>query len=454
MLTVYFLDDDILIINELKSIINWEENYFKIVGYNTDPEIAKLEIIKKNPTLVICDVQMDGLNGLKLAELVKKTNPNIDFVYLSAYDKFDYAVEAIRLGAIRYIKKPIKKDDLINLLLEIKHKNQNDLSEHIYNALVNHNDDLIDLFKNNPFLPDNEPYNVISLNGKNHQILIEEIKKNSSLIYLIYSDENFATLIAFNLKHYDELIKKYNDISLAISPLLENYNEIDKYLRLTRIATKQKFLTNKNEHILINDNKSYLDIYNKFKDCEHVFELQQYIKDLKLDLINNHIIVYNLQYIYRSIVYALIRFNLVDYDILDISILDEYENIDDLITDLLNYFDNNENNDFSELIISEVKNKLKNNIKNKIPLSYFAESYGYNISYFSQLFKKVVGTSYAEYFILLKMDQAKLLITNTSMSLQNIASEVGYDDYYHFSKMFKKYTKYSPTEFRNLYHKK
>lgn len=53
MLTVYFVDDDILIINELKSIINWEENYFKIVGYNTDPEIAKLEIIEKNPTLVI-----------------------------------------------------------------------------------------------------------------------------------------------------------------------------------------------------------------------------------------------------------------------------------------------------------------------------------------------------------------------------------------------------------------
>lgn len=454
MLTVYFIDDDILIINELKSIISWEENYFKIVGYNTDPEIAKLEIIEKNPTLVICDVQMDGLNGLKLAEIVKKTNPNIDFVYLSAYDKFDYAVEAIRLGAIRYIKKPLKKDDLINLLLEIKKKNQNDLSDQIYNALVNHNDNLIDLFKNNPFLPQNEQYNVISISGKNHQMLIEEIKKNSSLTYLIYSDENFATLIAFNLKNYDELIKKYNDLSLAVSPILNNYNEIDKYLRLTRIATKQKFLTNKNEHIVINDNKSYLDIYNKFKDCEHVFELQQYIKDLKLDLINNHVIVYNLQYIYRSIVYALIRFNLVDYDILDISILDEYENIDDLILDLLNYFANNENNDFSELIISEVKNKLKNNIKNKIPLSYFAESYGYNISYFSQLFKKVVGTSYAEYFILLKMDQAKLLITNTSMSLQNIACEVGYDDYYHFSKMFKKYTKYSPTEFRNLYHKK
>ena len=55
MLTVYFVDDDILIINELKNIINWNEYYFEIVGYNVDPLLAKEEILQKKPTLVICD---------------------------------------------------------------------------------------------------------------------------------------------------------------------------------------------------------------------------------------------------------------------------------------------------------------------------------------------------------------------------------------------------------------
>ena len=135
MLTVYFVDDDILIINELKNIINWNEYHFEIVGYNVDPLLAKEEILQKKPTLVICDVQMDGLNGFKLAEEVKQANSHINFVYLSAYDKFDYAVEAIRLGAIRYIKKPLKKEQLINLLLEINTKNQTDFNEQIYNNL-------------------------------------------------------------------------------------------------------------------------------------------------------------------------------------------------------------------------------------------------------------------------------------------------------------------------------
>ena len=454
MLTVYFVDDDILIINELKNIINWNEYYFEIVGYNVDPLLAKEEILQKKPTLVICDVQMDGLNGFKLAESIKQLNSHINFVYLSAYDKFDYAVEAIRLGAIRYIKKPLKKEQLINLLLEINTKNQTDFNEQIYNNLVNHAESIKDLFENNALLPKNESFNIITLNGKNHQKVIEDIQGISSMTYCIYSDENFTSVIVFNLKNFTSFIQNYPKISSGISPILTNYEHIDKYLRLTRIASKQKFLTGKNEHIIIEENNNYLKICNQFKECEKIFELQQLIKNLKENLIKNNIIVYSLQSIYKSIVYALIRFNLVDKDIFDISVLDEYDNIDDLINDLLNYFNKNDNNDFSELIINEVKTELINNIDKKIPLSYFAKKYGYNISYFSQLFKKIVGTSFAEYFILLKMDKAKLLITNSSTPLQNIASSVGYDDYYHFSKMFKKYTQYSPTEFRNIYIKK
>lgn len=454
MLTVYFVDDDILIINELKNIINWNEYYFEIVGYNVDPLLAKEEILQKKPTLVICDVQMDGLNGFKLAESIKQLNSHINFVYLSAYDKFDYAVEAIRLGAIRYIKKPLKKEQLINLLLEINTKNQTDFNEQIYNNLVNHAESIKDLFENNALLPKNESFNIITLNGKNHQKVIEDIQGISSMTYCIYSDENFTSVIVFNLNNFTSFIQNYPKISSGISPILTNYEHIDKYLRLTRIASKQKFLTGKNEHIIIEENNNYLKICNQFKECEKIFELQQLIKNLKENLIKNNIIVYSLQSIYKSIVYALIRFNLVDKDIFDISVLDEYDNIDDLINDLLNYFNKNDNNDFSELIINEVKTELINNIDKKIPLSYFAKKYGYNISYFSQLFKKIVGTSFAEYFILLKMDKAKLLITNSSTPLQNIASSVGYDDYYHFSKMFKKYTQYSPTEFRNIYIKK
>ena len=108
MLTVYFVDDDILILEELKQIIDWSSFGFKIVGFATDPLLAEEEIINLEPTLVITDVQMDGLSGLALANKLHKI-VNSKFVFLSVYDRFDYAVEAIKIGALRYIKKPIKK---------------------------------------------------------------------------------------------------------------------------------------------------------------------------------------------------------------------------------------------------------------------------------------------------------------------------------------------------------
>ena len=58
MLKVYFVDDDNLIIEELKSIVDWSKYDFEICGFSTDSLIAKEEIIKLNPHLVISDVQM------------------------------------------------------------------------------------------------------------------------------------------------------------------------------------------------------------------------------------------------------------------------------------------------------------------------------------------------------------------------------------------------------------
>lgn len=452
MLSIYFIDDDILTINELRNIIDWNEYDFEITGYNTDPIEAKKEILEKKPNVVISDVQMDGLNGLELAEEIKSNSNHIDFVYLSAYDKFDYAVEAIRLGAIRYLKKPIKKEQLTSLLIEIKSKREADFNGQIYNALVSHSTDVMEIFEENPLLPRGESFNVVTLNGKNHQTIIDDLRKISK-VYCFYSDENFASILVYGLNEFASFIRSYPEISSGISPKLTSYGEVDKYIRLTRIASKQKFLTGKNEHVYCKEDDTYIDICNQFKSISQIFELQQAIASLKERMVSLNVSVIYLQAIYKSIVYALIHFNLVHDDIFDISVLDEYENIDDLVIDLLSYFSSNENGDGSEIIVNEVKNELINNIDKKIPLSYFAEKYGYNISYFSQLFKKVVGTSFAEYFIMLKMDKAKLLINSTSSSLQDIASSVGYDDYYHFSKMFKKYTKYSPTEFRNLYHK-
>ena len=131
MLSVYFVDDDSLIIEELKVIIDWEKYGYKIVGSSTSPFVAEKEIEKLNPCLVIIDVQMRGLTGLELADKLSKSTSS-KFVFLSAYDKFDYAVEAMKIGAIRYLKKPISEKSLIEILEKVKENEINDFNSKVY----------------------------------------------------------------------------------------------------------------------------------------------------------------------------------------------------------------------------------------------------------------------------------------------------------------------------------
>lgn len=62
--------------------------------------------------LVIQDVRMPGMNGLELLERLKAINPDVPVVVMTAFSTWDVAVDAMRLGAFDYIKKPFDNDDL------------------------------------------------------------------------------------------------------------------------------------------------------------------------------------------------------------------------------------------------------------------------------------------------------------------------------------------------------
>lgn len=113
---VYFIDDEEWLISELKGILDWGQYNFEICGYSTDPFVAQEEILRLQPDLVISDIYMDGMNGLQLAQNVRSQNKNTVFCFLSAYDNFEYAVSALKLGAIDYLTKPINVQELISVL--------------------------------------------------------------------------------------------------------------------------------------------------------------------------------------------------------------------------------------------------------------------------------------------------------------------------------------------------
>ena len=116
MLKIMIADDEGIVIEALKFII---ENHFK------DPymiEVAKtgrqvIELAERyRPDVAFMDIQMPGISGIKAMQEIRKTNQNTIFIIVSAFEKFDYAKDAIGIGVLDYLNKPIVKERVIEVL--------------------------------------------------------------------------------------------------------------------------------------------------------------------------------------------------------------------------------------------------------------------------------------------------------------------------------------------------
>ncbi len=71
------------------------------------------------PDIVISDIKMPKMNGLKMVKKIKELDRNTRIIITSAFDEKEYLVESINIGVNRYLKKPIPIDILIDTLIEV-----------------------------------------------------------------------------------------------------------------------------------------------------------------------------------------------------------------------------------------------------------------------------------------------------------------------------------------------
>ena len=87
------------------------------------------------PDIAFMDIQMPGINGIEAMKEIRKGNSNVIFIVASTFDKFDYAKEAIGIDVLKYIKKPIDKNVIVEVLNQainqvddVKEKRSSDLA--------------------------------------------------------------------------------------------------------------------------------------------------------------------------------------------------------------------------------------------------------------------------------------------------------------------------------------
>ena len=110
-LRVLLVDDEIMIREGFKQLFDWEAHDCQVVGEAADGMEALGKIDALKPDIVIMDINIPIMNGLKVIQLSRVKHPNIAFVIVSGYDDFSYCRQALRLQITDYILKPVNYEE-------------------------------------------------------------------------------------------------------------------------------------------------------------------------------------------------------------------------------------------------------------------------------------------------------------------------------------------------------
>lgn len=205
------------------------DNGFEVVGSNTDPRIACVEIKSLKPDVVFCDLKMIGIDGNELIKSLKNDGVNCEFVMISAYDSFENVRTFFQQSGFDYVLKPVKQDDIQMVLERL----------------------------------------VMRLNEKNpHGSEEKEESENSYFNGMIaYIDGNFSSKITLDL-----LSKKFGFSKNYICNLFSKYYNVSLtcYLTEKRMLHAKKLLNDRNR--LLKDiavecgYSEYVQFYKVFKE--------------------------------------------------------------------------------------------------------------------------------------------------------------------------------------------
>lgn len=136
MYRVLLADDEFYVRAMMRRIVDWEDLGFEIVGEAENGEEALEKVAQCVPDLVIADIEMPFVDGLELARRLTQTHPALKILFITCYDRFDYARKAIQYGVDDYLLKPILPDELVRTLLSIREKldaHVRDMNQSVWN---------------------------------------------------------------------------------------------------------------------------------------------------------------------------------------------------------------------------------------------------------------------------------------------------------------------------------
>ncbi|WP_181592966.1 helix-turn-helix domain-containing protein [Paenibacillus sp. YN15] len=451
-------------------------------------------IQEQRPQVVIADIRMPEMDGLTLMERVNELAGEVRFIFLSGYDLFDYAKQALHLGAVAYLLKPVKEAELKQALdkiqadLEQKKRQQAAWTKNRFRILYLSIDQYHELSRspqpvyNDPALARFAVENIVLEIAGQHGITAQAFDVHDGIGLLLHycseeaaaREENIYALCR-HLNHSISAYTKYT-ATIGIGQEVEQAGHIHLSFRTASHQIMQRLVLGGNRVItpgsaadantrewltpvMENQLMSYME--NRMTEEAHqvLGQLFESVHSAKGDAAD--IRKLNLQ----CIVLYCKTMRLLDIDTED-TLGDEvalyhdscrHSDMDSLLKWHCRILDacigliraKSEDAEADNKLVQKALEHIHANYGGKLSLKNTADHVHLTPEYFSKLFKAHTATSFTDYLIHYRIRMARSLLKERIYKANEVAAMVGFSDVKHFYKTFKRLTGFTPQEYKN-----
>lgn len=116
MYSVLIVDDEEIIREGIRSLIDWKSLGFTVCAEGVDGKDGLDKILQYNPDLVLIDLRMPGHSGVQVINEARKNNFRGYFILMTGHSELELTQAALPLGIHEYLFKPIDDEELLRIV--------------------------------------------------------------------------------------------------------------------------------------------------------------------------------------------------------------------------------------------------------------------------------------------------------------------------------------------------
>lgn len=505
MYRLLIIDDELMLREGIKILIPWNEYGFEITSDASDGREGLKKVLELLPDLVLIDIKMPGMSGIDLIKAAREQGFKGKFIILTGHSDFDFAKSAISLGVKAYLLKPIDEDELINIVNDIVKEldakkemdaflNTSELTakKELLRKLLTcqcNRKELEKEIKQYGLDFCYPTYCVAILSPKIKKNYIEgyfnmevqaypkEIIGDLEKVYL----ENKLVLIGkgYSYEQFEEILKQYKEkvqnvrgdgVFITIGHNVANWWDIYFSYECAKMLSNYQFLLEGKEIInihmvegvdMIGDNETFesqivdfIEVGDTNKIRNIIEKKKEYYQSRLLNESDIKVkIVHSLNKIHSKLEksYESKKECMGNFDYILKTIKDSYT-LDEIMDGVLSYFlgiSEVVKSASTDIVVKRMISYMEKNYEKDLKLESLSKVFNYNSAYLGKIFKKYTGDSFNNTLDIIRINNAKRLLTETDLKVYQVSEKVGYSNIDYFYSKFKKYVGISPKEFKS-----